>query len=732
MTKFLRTTGLGLVFLTAFIPLYVNNGLFFPFITGKAFAFRIIVEIAFAFWVLLAIRDKKYAPRFSWLTVAVTAFAIVVLIADLAGFNPLRSIWSNFERMEGWITIIHLWAFFIITTGIFGQGEEGRRNWHNFFKVSLFAAGLVGIYGFVQLFGGAEIHQGSTRIDASLGNAAYMAVYMLIHAFIAFYMALVNHGKMKKEFIWWYTALGVIFGFLVFETATRGTILGLVGGILLALGIFAVWGKGESKKARGISAGVIALIILLALALVGAKDTSFVKNSETLNRLATISWNENKSQARGYIWPVAVRGIFENPKTAIIGVGQENFNYLFNSHYNPEMWSQEQWFDRAHSVFLDWLVAGGVIGFLVYLSLFVLAIRGIWKSELTFKEKCLLTGLFVGYGIHNIFVFDNLASYMLFFTMLGFVHTLTAGKAFSWFEASDTPSENKVVIRDYIYLPAVVILLLLSLYFINVRTLQANTRLIKAMTMCGAGTPSATLYKEALDFNQYTANQEIREQLLSCAAAVIAGNNSQEATASFYNLALLETSRQSEATPNDARGYVIAGTFFNNITDWENGRKFLEKANELSPNKQSLIAELATNYINTGKTKEALVLLEKAYLSAPENENIKAVYGSVLVLAGEEAKAQELFKDTPDFWTSPRIINVYIKSKQYAKAAAIVKSLIAKDPQNMQYYGLLSSIYYQSGDIASTIATLETIKAKFPLTKDQIDATIAELRAPKK
>src|SRR4051812_44804050 len=129
-TKILRNLSLGLIFLTAFIPLYVSNSLFFPFITGKAFAFRIIVEILFALWLVLVLRDKKYAPRFSWLSAVITGFAVVVLIADLAGVNPIRSLWSNFERMEGWVTIIHLWAYFIVVTSVFGSGEEGRRMWH--------------------------------------------------------------------------------------------------------------------------------------------------------------------------------------------------------------------------------------------------------------------------------------------------------------------------------------------------------------------------------------------------------------------------------------------------------------------------------------------------------------------------------------------------------------------------------------------------------------------------
>ena len=145
--KYSIITGLALI---AFIPLYVSNSLFFPFITGKAFAFRIIVEIIAVLWLVLVLRqrgtseagnDRSIAPRVNYLTIGITAFMFIVLIADLFGYNILRSIWSNFERMEGWITIVHLWAYFIIMSSIFGNAitevGEGRRNWHRFLNISL-------------------------------------------------------------------------------------------------------------------------------------------------------------------------------------------------------------------------------------------------------------------------------------------------------------------------------------------------------------------------------------------------------------------------------------------------------------------------------------------------------------------------------------------------------------------------------------------------------------------
>src|SRR3989338_3742699 len=225
----IRNIVLFFLFLIPFFALIVSNSYFFPFISGKAFYFRILVEIAFAGWVILAFLDPRYRPKISPISIGVTVFALVILVADLLGVNPMRSLWSNFERMEGWLTIVHLWAFLMAVVGVFGSSDLGRRIWYRWFNISLIAATIVAIYGLVQLFGGAAIHQGSTRIDASLGNAAYMAVYMLFHVFLAVYMSLRirAQGRGMTYMGWIYSILAIFFAYLIFETATRGTILGL-------------------------------------------------------------------------------------------------------------------------------------------------------------------------------------------------------------------------------------------------------------------------------------------------------------------------------------------------------------------------------------------------------------------------------------------------------------------------------------------------------------------------
>src|ERR1019366_4897015 len=124
---------------------------------------------------------------------------------------------------------------------------------------------------------------------------------------------------------------------------------------------------------------------------------------------------------------------------------------------NPKTWNQEQWFDRAHSVYLDWLVDAGFVGLLAYLALYVLFLLSVWKSSLNILEKSVLTGLLAGYAIHNILVFDNLASYVMFFALLGLA------TSFKKSESTKPSREFSPEVVEYVVAPLVLIVLVAGL-----------------------------------------------------------------------------------------------------------------------------------------------------------------------------------------------------------------------------------------------------------------------------
>src|SRR3989338_18233 len=418
----LRFIILAAVFATHFICLYVANSMFFPFISVKNFLFRILVEVMLGAWLLLMFIDSTYRPRFSWILGGAGAFLLVIAAADAFGVNPWRSFWSNYERMEGLIAHVHLFLYFLIA----GTVLHAEKLWLWFWRTSLGVSLIVALYAFSQLAGKADIHQGATRLDASFGNATYLAVYALFHIFLAAFLYAREGGR--NAYRWIYLVVGVVNFLILYFTQTRGALLGVIGGAFLTFLLVALLDKERPQLRKYALGGVIALVVLVG-AFIMFRDASWIKNNPTLSRMASISLSDPTTQARFLIWKMSWEGFKERP---ILGWGQENFLYVFSKHYDPKMWNQEPWFDRSHNVFFDWLIAGGALGLLTYLSLFGAALYYLWfsrKIHLSILERSIFTGMLAGYFVHNIFVFDNLTSYIVFFGFLAYLHSqVTSGK----------------------------------------------------------------------------------------------------------------------------------------------------------------------------------------------------------------------------------------------------------------------------------------------------------------
>jgi tetratricopeptide (TPR) repeat protein len=445
--------------------------------------------------------------------------------------------------------------------------------------------------------------------------------------------------------------------------------------------------------------------------------------------MATISWTDASNQARQYIWPMAVSGALERP---IYGWGEENFNYIFNADYNPAMYSQEQWFDRAHSVFLDWLVASGFVGLISYLSLYVLFLIAVARSAVGIKQKCVLVALVAGYFVHNIFVFDNLASYVLFFASLGLVDSLYGRRSLEWFGLAARSKPVRADAVEYIVSPVVIAALVFALYFYNIRPVKANLDLIKGIRDCSAK-PSAANFNKALGVKTYVANQEIREQILTCAAQVIRGQNVDAGTKqSFFILASKAIHDQETATPKDARIYTLAGSLMNGIGQASEAQDLLQKAHGLSPKKQSIDFELGTSYLNNGQSEKAVALLATAYRSAPEYDQAKLTYASALVADGKEDEARKEFKDDPAIFESAQMADVYVSLKQYEKAIAVYKKISEANPTDVDTRAQLARVQYLGGKIADATATLKSIEKDHPEYASQIEQAIKSMEKEKK
>lgn len=727
---------------------------FFPYITSKAFYFRIVVEIVFACWLVLALRVPEYRPKFSWITALITIFVAFMLFVNVfIAIDPHKAIWSNFERMEGWWMIAHLWMYFIAISSFF----TNREWWKKWFIASLAASLLVVIFAFTQLTVSSKvfqekirpalsmkitclkvpnvsmgdcfaskfaIRQGGDRVDGTLGNATYLAVYMMIHVFLAVYMILHVGGWRRKNI--WRWALGILAAlemFVIFKTATRGTAAGLVVGVVIGALLIAIFER-EHKLLRKISAGIFIATVVFVTAFWSVRDAKFVQEDYILSRFASIfSLEQIKSQARiAYIWPMAFQGAAERP---VFGWGQDGFNYVFNKYYDPGFYNQEQWFDRAHNVFLDWLIAGGIPGLVLYITLYVVFLVYIWKSKnLTIVDKSLFTALLVGYSIHNMLVFDNISSYILFFSLLGFIHTETVHE-----KKVITDKKIQVDVQNLIVIPVIVIAGFCMLYFVNYKPMRVANTLVQAISANPKGPlENLELFKKALAYDS-VGKQEVREQLYSISETLIKSAVGSDVKVAFFELARLQAVEQAKETPQDARGYYLFAGFLNRVGQSEPAYAYALKALELSPKKQTMMFEVAMSLIQMKKIDEGIAVAEKAYLMAPTYEEAKTLYAASLIYGNRLADAEKLYNGVLPL--SPRIVASLEDVKKYVYLINRYKKVVKENPTDLQAHLFLAAQYFNLGDNASSIAEVREISKINPQYKAEVEQLVEQIKLGK-
>lgn len=449
------------LYLSLFSVVIVLNTTFFPFIGGKYYFFRMAVSLAlifFGFWwgfeadrgeVLARFRKISRHPLF----IAVSLFVLVYLLASIFALNPHAAFWSNFERGEGGFQMVHYYLFFLLLLLTF----QAPKDWKKLFILSIIASSLVILYGVLANLGWVKNfinpYQNQfpatlwgrlteTRFQGSLGNPAYVAPYLMFAIFYALYLW-VSRGVKSKSF---FSALLIfLVGFFLFFfilTQTRGAFLGLVAASMVFV-TYLLFAIPRARKWTLISF----LSLVVAIGLLGSyRQTDFVKNlpGGRFFEIFDLGYKTQTVQTRLWTWGSAWAGFKERP---VLGWGPENFSVVFDRHFDPRHFipgtSSETWFDRAHSVFFDYLTETGTLGLLSYLSIFFIFYWQFFKKKSfspssrsessTPKEspvlasflnhpvlKGLVIALPIGYLVQGLVLFDVIPIYLNLFLFLSF------------------------------------------------------------------------------------------------------------------------------------------------------------------------------------------------------------------------------------------------------------------------------------------------------------------------
>jgi O-antigen ligase len=405
--------------------LFIFKSWIFPYITSKAIPFRIMIELMSLAYLILALKYPKYRPQKSWILYSLLIFTGIAIVTSALGINPRLSFVGDLERMWGINMWVHLLLFFVVISSVL----KSKKEWFIFLNFSLIIASYIAIYGYLQRWGVEGIFQtGITRIQSVLGNSAYVAGILLLSSMLTVYLLIKTKG------FWWKSLFGIHLLIqlpAMFMAEIRGAQVAFFFVLLIILLAFIFRSKNKLVK-NSLVIFLLLLIIIFGLAFRN-KEAGWVKENSILRRLTTISLSGGTVRTRLISWSAGLQAVQERP---ISGFGMENYYYAFDKYFQADYYNiaaSETWFDRAHNMVMENLVAHGIFGLLAYLSIFIITLIYLYKIYKKNPEENWLFSLFFGslvvaYFIQNFFVFDSLAVTMFFFFILAYINYKTTNE----------------------------------------------------------------------------------------------------------------------------------------------------------------------------------------------------------------------------------------------------------------------------------------------------------------
>jgi tetratricopeptide (TPR) repeat protein len=402
------------------------------------------------------------------------------------------------------------------------------------------------------------------------------------------------------------------------------------------------------------------------------------------------------------------------------------------------MWNQEPWFDRSHDVFFDWLVAGGAVGLLAYLSMFAAIIYTLWwkrKDYFSVVERSIMTGLLAGYFIHNVFVFDNLTSYIIFFGFLGYVHSFSREEKTPAEKKNDKKAKGEDLETGDIAIAMLVVLILTSslIYFVNIRNWNANLDLINAIrpdgVMVDDGHGNKKIGLEDVINRDLFGTDEAREQLAQFAVQTLDPRIPEGVRKQFYELTASQFEQELKDDPDNVRTQSFAATFYARFGQYDLALQHFQTAIKLSPSRQSNYLDLAMMFISMGRYPDAEQVTEKAYQLEPGNGDAGISYATALIYNKKPELAQPVLAALGDSAFDSRIVNALGNAGYYQQVVILENEKIARGMAVARDYFSLAGGYASMGQKDNALAAIDKAVALDASLKDQADQLKQQINA---
>lgn len=414
---FIKKIFFFLVAASLFSVLALYRELSFPYITTKVLSFRTIILLALPAYLFLAVAQKDLRPNFkNPVSVAVMTFLAISIISAVLGVNINRSLWGNFERMGGVWYLFHLSLLYFYLEML---GKISGIKFQQALKVLVALGVLASFYGLLTKLGFPDgLYPDDSlpaRVSSFFGNPIFFASFLIFPTFLSAFFAKQAEKGSNSRRVWLIAIFINLIG--IYLSATRGALLGLIGGMAAGFLLWSALNKEHKRRLYGLLAIAGALAIFLMFI---AASKVFPEGSIT-RRLT--DFGDSNTRARVIQWSAGLKGFKENPA---FGVGPENYYVIGNKYFNPEIYHYDRsWFDKPHNYPLEVLLTTGLLGFLAYTSIILFSLYAVYRAYksalLSRLEFSILAAAVVAYQIQNLFVFDTPSASISFFAFTAFM-----------------------------------------------------------------------------------------------------------------------------------------------------------------------------------------------------------------------------------------------------------------------------------------------------------------------
>jgi len=420
-------------------------------------------------------------------------------------------------------------------------------------------------------------------------------------------------------------------------------------------------------------------------------------------------------------WGVALKSWQDKP---IFGWGVENFQDAFDKNYNPEFLRYslgETVWDKPHSYPLEILSTCGLVGFAGYLGIIAVLMLFLIKTIIREDDErqklafVILIGAVIAYLGQNSFGIESSNSLQIWFWLL----------AFASFYYSFSQDKNNFYSRDAIY--RAIGWVALVFIIITPFLVYKNYSFFKASVLMGDVTDAADIKSLYLWRTKAPQVLQAKVPFLWEQAIFLTQDLSQFDGKGILDKATLEPvalpladifEDQVKKYPTSYVMRFWAGQLYGFMGEFMDKKYFsrseemLKEAWDINKSRQNAPLVLAKNYLIAGENQKGIKVLEELIASNSEFKEPHWFLGLALMQDGQKERGRQELEKGKDFGIGFNqgnilyLIDVYAETNDYEKIIPLYEILIARDPNNPQYYASLAFAYAAAGNEEKVVFNL--------------------------